>query len=70
MMLVLLRVKMEPSNVRKKYKGTTKYEKKKVLSNAMLELNNVMIESSNVRKKHKGTTKYDKRTIKCDVGTA
>ena len=54
MMLVLLSVKMEPSNVRKKYKRTTKYEKKKVLSNTMLELNvtkvlpNVMLELHNV----------------------
>ena len=42
-------VRIESSNMRKKNKGTTKYEKK--LSRVMLELHNVMMEPSNVRKK-------------------
>ena len=49
-MLELHSVRIEPSNVRKKSKGTTKYEKKK-LSHVMLELPNVRMKPSNVRKK-------------------
>ena len=50
MMLELHNVRMKPSNVRKKSKGTTKYEKKK-RSHVTLELHNVRMELSNVRKK-------------------
>ena len=42
-------VRMEPLNVNKKSKGTTKCEKK--LSHVMLELHNVRMEPSNVTKK-------------------
>ena len=49
MILVLLHVKMEPLNVRKKIKEPPNVTK--VLSNVMSELHNVRIESSNVRKK-------------------
>ena len=43
-------MRIEPSNVRKKSKGTTKCEKKK-LSRIMLELHNMKMEPSSVRKK-------------------
>ena len=48
-MLILLNITMEPSNLRKKNKGTTICDKRIV--NVILELQNVKIESSNVRKK-------------------
>ena len=48
--LKLHNMKMEPSNVEKKSKRTTKCEKKK-LSHVMLELHNMRMELSNVRKK-------------------
>ena len=49
-MLELHNVRMEPSNVIKKSKRTTKCEKKK-LSHVILELHNIRMEPSNVRKK-------------------
>ena len=49
MILVLLHVKIEPSNVRKKIKEPPNVTK--VLSNVMLELHNVRMKLSNVRKK-------------------
>ena len=59
-------MRMKPSNVRKKSKGTTKCEKRTVTFDknrtyAMLVLHNVMMELSNVRKKSKGTTKCEKK---------
>ena len=49
MILVLLNVMMELSNVRKKIRESLNIIK--VLSNVMLILSNVIIEPSNVRKK-------------------
>ena len=60
-------VRMKPSNVRKKSKGTTNSEKK--LTHVMLKLYNVRMKPLNVRK-CKGTTKCEKRTVICDVGVA
>ena len=65
MILVLLHVKMEPSNVRKKIKEPPNVTK--VLSNVMLEQHSVRMESSNVIE-NMGTTECDKRTVICDVG--
>ena len=48
--LELHNMRIEPSNVRKKSKGTTKCEKKK-LSHVMLELHNVRMKPSNMKKK-------------------
>ena len=48
-MLVLPNVTMEPSNMRKKNKGTLNATK--ILSNVMLVLPNVTMELSNVRNK-------------------
>ena len=67
MMLVLRNVRIVPSNVRKKNKGTTKCGK--IQSYVMLVLHNVGMVSSNVRKKNKGITECDKSTVTFDVGT-
>ena len=68
-MLELHNVRMEPSNMRKKSKGTTKCEKRIVTYNvgiAQCEDETVKCE----KKKSKTTTKCDKRTVTCDIGTA
>ena len=64
-MLVLLNVIMEPSNVRKKKREPPNVTKEQ--SHVMLELHNV--EPSNVRKKKKQTIECDKRIVACDVRT-
>ena len=64
MILKLYNVRMKPSNVRKKNKGTIECDK--VQSYMMLKLYNMRMKLSNVRKK-KGITECDKRTIICDV---
>ena len=48
-MLVLINVTMEPSNVKKKVREPPNVRKE--LSHVILELHNVMMEQSNVRKK-------------------
>ena len=60
-MLVLLKVIMEPLNVREKKKKEPPNVTKEQ-SHMMLELHNVMIEPTNVRK-NKGTTECDKSTV-------
>ena len=67
LMLILLNVTMEPSNVRKK-KIKKPPNVTKQQSHVILELHNVRIEPTNVRKKQ-GTIKCDKSTIRCNVGT-
>ena len=52
-MLVLCNVRMVPSNVRKKNKGTTECDK-----------STMRTIPSNVRKKNKGTTECDKSTMR------
>ena len=58
---------MEPSNVRKKNKGTTKCDKKTITCNVgITQCENRIVK---YEKKNKRTIKCDKRTITCDVGT-
>ena len=66
-MLVLLNVIMEPSNVRKKIRESLNVTK--VQSHVMLVLHNVRMIPSNVRK-NKGTTECDKSIVTYDIGTA
>ena len=56
-MLVLSNMIMEPLNVRKKNKGTTKYDKIKVTC----DIETIQCEDE--------TVKCDKSTVTCDVGT-
>ena len=63
-MLELHNVRMKPSNVKKKNKGTTECDKSTVTYDVVLH--NVKMKPLNVRKK---TTKYNKSIVKCDVRT-
>ena len=60
-------MRIVPSNVRKKNKGTTECDKS-IITFVILILYNVRVVPSNVRK-NKGIIEYDKSTITCDVST-
>ena len=67
-MLVLLNMTIEPSNLKKKKKGTTIYDKRTVKCDiGTTQCDNVTIKC---KEKKKGTTKCEKKTVKCNVRTA
>ena len=62
-------VRMDPSNVRNKSKGTTKCEKKTVTCDIeTAQYEDVIVKCE--KKRSKRTTKCNKRTVTCDVETA
>ena len=67
-MLVLPNVAFDPSNVRKKNKGTTEYDK----STITCDIGITQFKGGSIKyeKKNTRTTECGKRAVKCDVSTA